>query len=140
MECLRRRYFIKICRRRHHGSVATTFLACRPRKTILTLACAGDITVSGWQKPGKGHQSAPPARSTELNPIAITCISKHTSAIAGRQLQATKWANRHKHRLCGRRHQRRRHRLSKTERKGWTWNHPQHLGGGGMAGVRLAEN
>ena len=77
---------IKICRRRHHESVAMTILACRPRKTILTLACAGDITVSGCHKPGNGHQPAPPARSTELNPIAITCTTKQTSPIALRQL------------------------------------------------------
>jgi len=32
------------------------------------------------------------------------------------------------------------YRLSKTERKGWGWNHPAKQGGGGMAGVRLARN
>lgn len=37
-------------------------------------------------RPGNGHQPDPPARSTELNSIAITCSSKNTSAIAGREL------------------------------------------------------
>jgi len=41
----------------------------------------------------------------------------------------------HEHRLCGRRH-----RLSKTERKGWGWNHSANQGDGGMVGVGLAGN